>query len=828
MATKNIVPRADNEGSLGTDAKRWATAKIVTVTGNLVGNVTGDVTGGVTGNVTGALTGNADTATTLTGVLSKTLGGAGDVTGILKANGSGTVSAAAGADLLSTHGTQTANTVLSGPTTGAAANPTFRALVAADLGTTMAPTFGSTTVNGLEVTTTNKNKHNVYISDATGALFRIGTYYWNGSSYAADRSTGFGYGSITSNIGIRATGIGYLALNANTGNYSTAVGYSALNANTGANATGVGYLAMGANTGATSTGLGYQALQNNSGTSASGVGNLALQNNTGSAANGFGAFAARNNIGSYANGFGSLALEYNKGDNVNAIGSNSAQYNTGSYSNALGGNALDSNVGSYVDAVGYNALSYNNSMYVVGIGYQAAKAFSESPHTGDRRTFDDSMVDGTAHTITFATAHGLGTAGNLANLKFTLVTGTAPTGLVDGTVYLFTVTSTTVLTLSTVTSTGSADFTGILSNPSDIENSVAVGANANASTKNQVVLGNSSMTEVQAGAGGVANVLARSTQVTTPTAGFASMEEGVTEELITLSTSGTTTDSTWKILPANSEILSIAYKVETAVTGSGVSGFQIGDGSTAARFCGTQSVLTAGATGVGLAHRQGSISTDATGPVQATAANLRITAVGGTPDGGVVRVAVFHRTTFEPSWLVMEGDSKSLVNTNWPLNLTTTLGSITGQHWHYVTNALGGQTVVQRAAQVDADITRYAGGTVKHVLVNLGVNGLGSIAEADWKTAYAYILDAYHTAYPRATVWCTKPWMRDGDADCVTMAGWIDDVLVARSTWASVGDNEAAWMKGGDNGVTMTSDGIHPNATGQAEKVVQVLTELGY
>jgi lysophospholipase L1-like esterase len=85
------------------------------------------------GGFTGALTGNADTATTLTGVLSKTLGGAGDVTGILKANGSGTVSAAAGADLLSTHGVQTANTVLAGPTTGAAANPTFRALVAADL-----------------------------------------------------------------------------------------------------------------------------------------------------------------------------------------------------------------------------------------------------------------------------------------------------------------------------------------------------------------------------------------------------------------------------------------------------------------------------------------------------------------------------------------------------------------------------------------------------------------------------------------------------------------------------------------------------------------------
>ena len=38
-------------------------------------------------------------------------------------------------------GDQAANTVLAGPTSGAAAAPTFRALVTADLGTTMTPQF---------------------------------------------------------------------------------------------------------------------------------------------------------------------------------------------------------------------------------------------------------------------------------------------------------------------------------------------------------------------------------------------------------------------------------------------------------------------------------------------------------------------------------------------------------------------------------------------------------------------------------------------------------------------------------------------------------------
>jgi hypothetical protein len=166
MATKNIVPRADNEGSLGTDAKRWATAKIVTVTGNLVGAVTGDVTG------------NADTATTLTGVLSKTLGGAGDVTGILKANGSGVVSAAAGSDILSTHGVQTANTVLAGPTTGAAANPTFRALVAADL--PFVPRTATGTISGTPSTKTiDVTEHKVSAgTPATDVRVFVGGIRW--------------------------------------------------------------------------------------------------------------------------------------------------------------------------------------------------------------------------------------------------------------------------------------------------------------------------------------------------------------------------------------------------------------------------------------------------------------------------------------------------------------------------------------------------------------------------------------------------------------------------------------------------------------------------
>jgi hypothetical protein len=66
-------------------------------------------------------------------------------TGILKSNGtSGNVSAAASADINSTFGSQTQNYVYAAPTSGSG-NPTFRALVNADLPTTITATAATAT-----------------------------------------------------------------------------------------------------------------------------------------------------------------------------------------------------------------------------------------------------------------------------------------------------------------------------------------------------------------------------------------------------------------------------------------------------------------------------------------------------------------------------------------------------------------------------------------------------------------------------------------------------------------------------------------------------------
>ncbi len=111
-------------------------------------------------------------------------------------------------------------------------------------------------------------------------------------------------------------------------------------------------------------------------------------------------------------------------------------------------------------------------------------------------------------------------------------------------------------------------------------------------------------------------------------------------ELLTLSTSGTTTDTAANLLPVGSIILSVTSRVTTEISGGGVAAFSIGDGTTAARFSASAGGLTAGSTRVGLQAMQGGVATDATGPVQTAAAAVRIT-TDATPSAGVVRLQVW-------------------------------------------------------------------------------------------------------------------------------------------------------------------------------------------
>ena len=116
-------------------------------------------------------------------------------------------------------------------------------------------------------------------------------------------------------------------------------------------------------------------------------------------------------------------------------------------------------------------------------------------------------------------------------------------------------------------------------------------------------------------------------------------ESGAMTEEITLSTSGTTTDSAANLLPANAYIDGVAIRITTGITGAGVTTITVGDGTDGARFK-TGMTLTLADTAIGLEHLD---QTGANGPIQASAAKLRITAVGATPTAGKVRVIVYYR-----------------------------------------------------------------------------------------------------------------------------------------------------------------------------------------
>jgi hypothetical protein len=111
----------------------------------------------------------------------------------------------------------------------------------------------------------------------------------------------------------------------------------------------------------------------------------------------------------------------------------------------------------------------------------------------------------------------------------------------------------------------------------------------------------------------------------------------------TLSTVATTTDTGLNCLPANAIIDSVVYRITTTITTA--ASFTIGDATTAARFCSTQSTLMAGTTGICFVQAD---QTGAPGPRQTSAAKVRVT-TNVNPGAGVIRLIVYYHTWTAPT-----------------------------------------------------------------------------------------------------------------------------------------------------------------------------------
>lgn len=189
----------------------------------------------------------------------------------------------------------------------------------------------------------------------------------------------------------------------------------------------------------------------------------------------------------------------------------------------------------------------------------------------------------------------------------------------------------------------------------------------------------------------------------------------------------------------------------------------------------------------------------------------------------------FTVTSTGTTSLMTYGDSKTWLM-GWQSSLQSSI-SAGGVITPVDSITLNGGTVATMKARVDADLAALTNPiTPAYLLFNLGVNDVsqGLPAEATWKANAGYILDAFHTRWPSINVYVMKVWDRQGPQnDLDTLNTWIDAVVAARVGWAHVGPNEQVWLEGGDDGATMTYDGVHYSASGNAACAAQWKTVLG-
>lgn len=191
----------------------------------------------------------------------------------------------------------------------------------------------------------------------------------------------------------------------------------------------------------------------------------------------------------------------------------------------------------------------------------------------------------------------------------------------------------------------------------------------------------------------------------------------------------------------------------------------------------------------------------------------------------IVLMESFYRRRYGMRDFMTVGDSKAAHGYWWQNNLRVLLETSTSRPWNEgVPHAAAGWTVSNAKAGIDAYLASRSK-TPESVLINLGVNEI-SPTEGAWKADYQYILDAIHSKYPSTQVYLSRVWKRSFPLH-TTLNGWINDLVSANPTFCHAGDDESVWLEGGNDGATMTVDGVHYSAAGMAEKAAQMKAVMG-
>jgi lysophospholipase L1-like esterase len=194
-------------------------------------------------------------------------------------------------------------------------------------------------------------------------------------------------------------------------------------------------------------------------------------------------------------------------------------------------------------------------------------------------------------------------------------------------------------------------------------------------------------------------------------------------------------------------------------------------------------------------------------------------------NGSTVTNAKIYGLISDPAhYLLAMGDSKTFQN-GFQAFLALDIG-----YTMIDSLAANSRTTAQAKSIIDADLAshrRFAG--TEAVLINFGAAEVQAMpTQANFEADMTYIADAIHVKWPTAQVYIMRPWRRGEDADSDTLATWIGNVVASRSTFVHLGPDERVFLENGDNGVTYTSDGVHPNVAGYELTATQWRTVLGY
>ena len=161
------------------------------------------------------------------------------------------------------------------------------------------------------------------------------------------------------------------------------------------------------------------------------------------------------------------------------------------------------------------------------------------------------------------------------------------------------------------------------------------------------------------------------------------------------------------------------------------------------------------------------------------------------------------------------GDSKTAGGC-WQSQLNTKLVTRFGAATETPTRlATGGWSVSDARNNIDSWLAGTS--TVPDVvLFNFGVNDSHQgLSQSTFETNSGYILDQTHAKWPSATLLVARAWASTCTG-CSTPIDdtWIPNVLSTRSSFAKNGFDERIWLENGDNGASMTTDGIHYSTAG--------------